>query len=534
MRGSPHAARLFVTFLLLLCALSAPAKSRPKIETNASGLADSINKILEQPDIARGFLGIEIDSLTNGKVLYSSNEDKFFTPASNTKLFTTAATMALIGTDYRFRTTVETAGMVDKYGRLNGDLVLVGRGDPNISGRNLPYNVHTERSLPPMQVLQQLADQVAQRGVKFIDGDVIGDDSYFAFERYGEGWAQDDMVWEWGAPVSALTINDNVLFVNILPADHAGDRAFVNITPYAEYYQVDNRIMTTPAGTGPRRVYITREPGGSQLSMWGNIPVDDPGATESLAIEDPAAFAAQVFRQMLEQRGIVIYGRTKTKHTELATLSTFTITASAPANGGGGDLPSRPPALPMTLVLANYQSEPLSQDLRVINKVSQNLHAELMLRLLGREKGTAGTVQAGLEVERAFLTQAGIPTDQFVFFDGSGLSRQNLVTPHAIVLLLKYIDSQVWGPKFIDTLPVGGVDGSLADRLRNSPAQGRVQAKTGSLGHVNTLSGYLTTLNGDRVAFSIMINNHNLQNRRATDVMDQIVNTVVAYGAKKH
>ena len=173
--------------------------------------------------------------------------------------------MALIGTDYRFRTTVETAGMVDKYGRLNGDLVLVGRGDPNISGRNLPYNVHTERSLPPMQVLQQLADQVAQRGVKFIDGDVIGDDSYFAFERYGEGWAQDDMVWEWGAPVSALTINDNVLFVNILPADHAGDRAFVNITPYAEYYQVDNRIMTTPAGTGPRRVYITREPGGSQL-----------------------------------------------------------------------------------------------------------------------------------------------------------------------------------------------------------------------------------------------------------------------------
>ena len=135
MRGSPHAARLFVSFLLLLCALSAPAKSRPKVETNASGLADSINKILEQPDIARGFLGIEIDSLTNGKVLYSSNEDKFFTPASNTKLFTTAATMALIGTDYRFRTTVETAGMVDKYGRLNGDLVLVGRGDPNISGR---------------------------------------------------------------------------------------------------------------------------------------------------------------------------------------------------------------------------------------------------------------------------------------------------------------------------------------------------------------------------------------------------------------
>jgi serine-type D-Ala-D-Ala carboxypeptidase/endopeptidase (penicillin-binding protein 4) len=241
-----------------------------------------------------------------------------------------------------------------------------------------------------------------------------------------------------------------------------------------------------------------------------------------------------VFRQMLEQRGVVVYGRTRTKHTELATLSTFTVTASAPANGGGGDLPSRPPAVPMTLVLANHESQPLSQDLRVINKVSQNLHAELMLRLLGREKGTAGTVQAGLEVERAFLTQAGIPADEFVFFDGSGLSRQNLVTPHAIVLLLKYVDSQTWGSKFIETLPVGGVDGSLSDRLKNTPAQGRVQAKTGSLGHVNTLSGYLTTLNGDRVVFSIMINNHNLQNRRATEVMDQIVDTVVTYGTKKH
>ena len=237
---------------------------------------------------------------------------------------------------------------------------------------------------------------------------------------------------------------------------------------------------------------------------------------------------------MLEQRGVVVYGRTRTKHTELATLSTFTVTASAPANGGGGDLPVRPPALPMTLVLASYESQPLSQDLRVINKVSQNLHAELMLRLLGREKGTAGTVQAGLEVERAFLTQAGVPARPVHVFRWIRISRQNLVTPRATVLLLKYIDSQPWGPKFVDTLPVGGVDGSLADRFKDSLAQGRVQGKTGSLGHVNTLSGYLTTVNGDRVVFSIMLNNHNLQNRRATDVMDQIVNAVAAYGAKKH
>src|ERR1700761_9253883 len=144
MRVTRHAARLFIWFLLLCCVLSAPAKTAAKSAT--SGLADEIDKILSAPDVAPGFWGIEVLSLTNGKILYSQNEDKFFTPASNTKLFTTAATMALIGPDYRFRTTVETAGGVDKYGRLNGDLLLVGRGDPNISGRNLPYSMHTQRT----------------------------------------------------------------------------------------------------------------------------------------------------------------------------------------------------------------------------------------------------------------------------------------------------------------------------------------------------------------------------------------------------
>ena len=128
------------------------------------------------------------------------------------------------------------------------------------------------------------------------DGDVVGDDSYYAFERYGEGWTQDDLVWSWGAPVSALTINDNVVFVNIMPADRAGERAFVNVSPFADYYHVDNRIITTPPGTDPRKLVISRDPGANQITFWGNIPLDDPGATEALAIEYPANFAAQVFQ----------------------------------------------------------------------------------------------------------------------------------------------------------------------------------------------------------------------------------------------
>jgi D-alanyl-D-alanine carboxypeptidase/D-alanyl-D-alanine-endopeptidase (penicillin-binding protein 4) len=198
----------------------------------------------------------------------------------------------------------------------------------------------------------------------------------------------------------------------------------------------------------------------------------------------------------------------------------LTVTASAAARGGDE---SARAFQNQPLVLANYQSKPLIEDVRVINKVSQNLHAEILLRLLGREKGTAGTVEGGLEVLRGFMNQAGITGDQYAFYDGSGLSRQNLVTPHAVVQLLRYADSQPWGASFRDTLPLSGTDGSLSNRFKNVDAQGRVHAKTGSLGGVKTLSGYATTNHGQTVAFSILSNNFNLPDKRINEIIDNIV-----------
>jgi D-alanyl-D-alanine carboxypeptidase/D-alanyl-D-alanine-endopeptidase (penicillin-binding protein 4) len=507
---------LGVVCLLLVTQLEA-AKRKP--------LPARIAAILADPELARGFWGIEITSLSTGKVLYSQNWDKLFTPASNTKLFTTSAALALIGPDYRFRTSVESTGFLDKHGRLNGDLVLMGRGDPNLSGRELPYDLRTQRNDHPIKVLEDLADSLVQKGVKYVDGDLVADDSYFAFERYGEGWSQDDLVWGDGAPVSALTINDNVVFVNILPADRAGERAFVSIVPFADYYHVDNRIITTPAGTA-RRIFFNREPGSTALTLWGEMPVDDQGANQALAIEDPAAFASELFRRLLEKRGITLYGSDRTHHTELARLSTFSVTATAEARGGGSD-PSRPVLPDQNVVLASYESKPLIEDIRVINKVSQNLHAEILLRLLGREQGNSATVESGLEVVRGFLTKAGVRADEYVFYDGSGLSRQNLVTPRAVVALLEYASKQPWGKAFRSTLPVAGIDGSLADRLKGTVAQGRVSGKTGSLGGVKTLSGYATTHHGDEIAFSILSNNLNIPARKVTDAIDAIVETVV-------
>ncbi len=528
MRCRHSATRLLPVILLIVARLlAAPVKPLP----------DRIAGVLSAPDLARGFWGIEVVSLpadktfdktsdrATVKILYSQNADKLFTPASNTKLFTTAAALALIGPDYKFRTTVETTGTLDRYGRLNGDLVLVGRGDPNLSGRELPYDLRTQRNDDPIQALEALADALVQKGVKFIDGDIVADDSYFAFERYGEGWSQDDLVWADGAPVSALTINDNVVFVNILPADRPGEKAFVSVKPFADYYRLDNRIITTPAGTG-RKFFVNREPGSTVLTLWGNMPLDDTGANEALAIEDPAEFAAGLFRQLLEKRGIVIYGHQRTRHTELATLSTFSVTTLAPSRGGSDSQP-RPLKSDQPITLASYESKPLLQDIRVINKVSQNLHAEILLRLLGRERGNAGTIEGGLEVLRGFLTHAGIANDQYVFYDGSGLSRQNLVTPHAIVELLRYCATQPWGADYKSTFPVAGVDGSLTERLTSPRLQNRIMAKTGSLGGVKALSGYATTNSGQVVVFSILSNNFNLPAKRVTDAIDEVMQAIV-------
>jgi D-alanyl-D-alanine carboxypeptidase/D-alanyl-D-alanine-endopeptidase (penicillin-binding protein 4) len=171
---------------------------------------------------------------------------------------------------------------------------------------------------------------------------------------------------------------------------------------------------------------------------------------------------------------------------------------------------------------------PLFEDLRVINKVSQNLHAELLLRMIGHEKGSGGSLQSGQEAVRRFVTEAGVPDDQFVLLDGSGMSRQNLVSPHAVARLLQYVASQPWGSQFRETLPVAGVDGSLADRFKDSPAKGRVQAKTGSLSHVRALSGFATTDSGDEVAFSILTDSQNAPGKVISETIDRLVKAILA------
>jgi serine-type D-Ala-D-Ala carboxypeptidase/endopeptidase (penicillin-binding protein 4) len=552
---------LCVLALLLSVNFSATAAKKPEPKKE---LAKEINVILSQPPLDRAHWGIDVLDLDSGAALFAQNPGQLFIPASNAKLFTTAAALATAGADYRFRTTVEAAARIDASGRLLGDLVIVGRGDPNISGRTLPYSQKTQRTPPHTQILEEMADQVAKSGLKIVDGDVIGDDTYYAFEPYAEGWAVDDLQWIDGAPVSALSFNDNVVFLNILPGEQAGDKALITLEPETGYYEIENRIVTSVTGVA-KRIGIHRDPGGKKIALWGSLPLGDTGMKEPLAIEDPAEFVAQLFRTLLERRGITVRGRARARHGESAQFfdsiqlppkdqpptpqklpppgidnpaanppAATREPGAPPAQTGAAtqqnplsatpaqrapdaDLPSA------SKVLAEHFSTPLLDDIRVINKTSQNLHAELALRLVGKLRGTGGSFEGGNAAVKQFLAQAGLKEDEFVLLDGSGLSRRDLVTPAATVQLLKYAATQPWGPVFQESLPVGGVDGSLAERFAKTPASGLVHAKTGSLSHVNALSGYVETQKGKRLVFSIFCNNHNLPGSKVLGAIDAIV-----------
>ena len=551
--GIPMRNRLFSASLALIFLLNIPPSLATEVDAQKNGccgqkssptrdLAKEIAAIVEQPPLSRAHWGIDIVDLETGKALYSQNSDQLFLPASNAKLFTTAAALAIAGPNYRFRTTVEAEGKVDDNGRLLGDLVIVGRGDPNISGRVLPYALKTQRTPPHTQILEEMADQVARTGLKIVDGDLIGDDTFYAFERYAEGWAWDDLQWIDGAPVSALTFNDNVVFVNVLPGEHPGDKAVVTVEPETNYYELDNRVVTSSAGV-PKRVGIHRDPGSKTIVLWGSLPVGDSGMKEPMSIEDPAEFVAQLFRTMLERRGITIRGKTRARHGDGEQFFDQQVLHPVipPAAGAAAPSPANP-SLPTAApaqqeqpdlnqspnkILAEHLSGPLLDDVRVTNKVSENLHAELALRLAGKLRGDGGSFEGGVAAVKQFLLQAGLKEDEFTFLDGSGLSRRDLVTPAATVQLLIYAARQPWGPAFEESLPVSGVDGSLSERFQKTPAVGLVHAKTGSLSHVNALSGYGQTQAGTRFVFSIFCNNHNLPASKVLAAMDAMVKLLV-------
>lgn len=509
---------IFLAFALALGAPSAvlyahPAKRAAHSASGVARFAARVQAALAEPPAQKAFVGALVVDAETGKTLYELNADRYFTPASNTKLFTTTLAMATLGPDFRFRTTIETHGTLDAEGRLHGDLIFVGRGDPDLSNRKIPYDAKTPVDGPADKPLAELADAVVARGVKAIDGDIVGDDSYFPYDPYPEGWAIGDLPFDYGAAVSAICFDDNSLDVNVAPGDHLGDPAWVTTEPWPGYDVYASHITTGAADSQPK-FEIVSEPGPRKFLLRGMIPLGHDPVDLALSMPAPASYAAHVLKRLLEERGVRVFGKARAQH------------APPPPQGMSFD-PAPNSAAAGTLVLAEHVSPPLLEIVRVLNKVSQNLHAELLLRTVAKEKAGLGSTAAGLQLEQNFLNSIGIPASDVVVADGSGLSRQNLVTPRAVVALLEYIRRQPWGAAYFSTLPVAAEDGTLENRMKDTPAAGRIEAKTGSVEHTQAMSGLATTLSGRRLIFSLFDNHNGGTGRDAAKLLDTIGEAMV-------
>jgi serine-type D-Ala-D-Ala carboxypeptidase/endopeptidase (penicillin-binding protein 4) len=468
---------------------------KPRLSVPTKKFAERADAILASAPASKGEWGLLIIDAETGETLYELNADKYFLPASNMKLFTTALALAKLGPDYRFHTTLETGGTISPQGVLTGDLFLVGRGDPNLSNRKFPYNLKEEFDGPPEKALAELADALVAKGVKEIAGDVVGDDSYFPREPYPSGWEIDDMVWEYGAAISAIVVDDNTTTLTLTAGQSAGGPVEAVVAPATPDFIVQNDVVTSAAET-KSDLTLTREPNSNIVVIRGTMPARSAPRKLVLAIHDPAEHAAALLTQLLADRGVKIAGLSRSMH-----------------------IPEPTSATPRA-VLAEHISVPLGDSVKLVNKISQNLHTEMLLRAAARNTALWNTPDDLTKFPADFYTAAGIAPGDVIQHDASGLSRHNLVTPRAIVALLKYAQAQPWFPPYYASLPVAGVDGTLETVMKNTPSAGHIHAKTGSVEHVRTRSGFADTAAGRRLIFSFLSNNQGGTNHEASDALD--------------
>ncbi|MEZ5367186.1 MAG: D-alanyl-D-alanine carboxypeptidase/D-alanyl-D-alanine-endopeptidase [Bryobacterales bacterium] len=488
------------------------AASSPLTSEQPPSLEERIRERLEAPAARRAVWGIDVVEIESGQTIFQHNPDTLFVPASNAKLYATALALNRLGPDYRFTTRVVGEARVEE-GVLGGSLRLIGGGDPNLSARVIPYDPKIEYREDRLEPIRELARQVAEAGVNHIEGDIIGDDTRFVWDPYPNGWSLDDVNWDYGAPVSALSVNDNRIEILVRPGA-AGQPARLRLKPEVDYYTFENRTETKTTRRVARRLEMRVRGPERIVDFWGEISIRSPGREMNAAIAEPALFAAIALKAELEALGITVDGKAKAAHSqpyEFASLKDA----------------KRKPEPEYPVMLAQIISPPLSDALSIVNKSSQNLHAEILLREVGYQRRGVGSLEAGIEEMRDFLEEAGLSPWEFYLSDGSGLARKNLVSPEASVKLLRSVWASDNRQVYVDSLPIGGEDGTLDWRFSRSPAKGRIHAKTGSLSHVTALSGYATRVDGTQLAFSAFVNNFGVSSSYIRKILDDIIEDVV-------
>lgn len=480
-----------------------------------------ISSILAKPELSSAMIGLKVVSLDTGQVVFEENAGKLMRPASNMKLYTVAAALDRLSPEFRFVTSVYAPTRPDSSGVVQGDLTIYGRGDPSIAARfnNGDY----------VKGIDDLALRIVAAGVKRIEGDIVGDETYFVGPKYGAGWEWEDLTWYYGAEVTPLTVNDNALDLFIKPGPAVGQPALITTGPPDPLLTIVNKV-TTSAKSLRRELSIHRGLSENTITITGSIPLEDRGYTGAIGISHPALLFVYLLRNSLAQKGVVITGKSRTTG-EVRQPSLITAIPASGTNGLSG---------PSQQELATLQSPPFSLIAAQTLKPSQNLYTELILRTLGKLTPPPATMSPlaqtsenlGLEAIKSFLKTAGVLPDELNLDDGSGLSRNDMITAEASVQLLTFMSRHRYATVFRDALPIAGVDGTLRNRMRGTAAENNVRAKTGSLSSAASLGGYLTTAAGEKLAFSIMVNNYPRNVEPRTICIDPIAVLLASYTGK--
>ena len=490
---------LISLFLILGAGMPYFAAAQSATQTRQQ-LVSQLERYLDDPTNSNAFWGVKIINLQTNETLYERNADRSMLPASNGKLYTTAAALDLLGPDYTYHTRLYTDGQVEG-GVLKGNLIVRGAGDPVVGSRFNKQN--------PTALFKRWADRLQSQGIRRVEGHLVGDDDLFDDQPLGLAWSWDDEPYDYSAEISALTFNDNVVDI-VLHGQRFGEPATMHWQPgNTDYVQVLNASQTVHPDSS-KRINLSRARNSNRIALNSEIPlgrIDTVHAT----VPNPTRYFLYIARQTMIEEGLSFSGQ----------IMDIDDMALKPDYQDGS-----------LRLLDDYASPPLQKTISVINKESQNLYAELVLRTLGVVYPTAdpdiepGSAEMGLEAASKTFVKAGIDTSRIHLVDGSGLSRMDLVTPAMTAKLLSYMwnhpDRGVRST-FIASLPVGGVDGTLDRRFRRGLAHGNVRAKTGTLTGVSTLSGYVQTAAGTPLLFVLMCNNHTVKTRVVNYYQNQIV-----------
>ena len=458
-------------------------------------LKGEIDAILQRYKPKGTHVGISIFSISEDKYLYGFNSDDSFVVASNMKLFTTATALVYLGAGFEYKTQIFYRGDISTDGKLDGDIIVKGSGDPNISGRFFDGNVTA--------VPAYWAGKIKEHGIQVVNGDIIADDSIFDREFVHSNWPKDQLTKWYCAPVSGLSFNDNCVDVRVKPGSNPGGLISVQIEPETSYVKIVNKCKTTSLKS--KHYYsLYRKPFTNQISLKGFLWSKAKPGREWMTIHNPPLYLATVFKEILEKKNINVTGEARVIN-EL-------------------DMNDRDRFHKLVATTSS-----LRQSITVTNKRSQGFYAEQILKTLGAVVNNEGTFSGGLEVIADFITKLGISADHYHLDDGSGLSKKNKLTPEMFTRLLRYMYKHKYAGIFLKSLPISGTDGTLKKRLRQEPYKSRIRAKTGYVNGTSTLSGYVKTLDGEVIAFSILVNKIKGGAWQAKRLQDVICRTLVNY-----